>query len=119
MKKEWNIIGSEVIDYEISKIPDPDKKLKVKKIIPQFNEYIQLDDNLKLRAKEIQLQGIKAYDALHIACGEKAEVDIFLTTDLNIIKKYQNNPNEFKIKIFNPSIWLMEGELMNDNDDTK
>ncbi|MDR3244602.1 MAG: hypothetical protein LBT79_07615 [Elusimicrobiota bacterium] len=40
-------------------------------------------------AKEIMNIGIKQKDALHIACAVNAHCDYFITTDDEIIKKYQ------------------------------
>jgi hypothetical protein len=45
---------------------------------------------------------------MHIACAEYGNVDIFLTTDDEIIKKFNKNDGAFKVKIRNPLTWLAE-----------
>ena len=62
----------------------------------------QIDDSIRFRAKEFEANGLKAMDALHVACAEAAECDWFFTTDRGILKKARNlismrvaNPVEF------------------------
>jgi predicted nucleic acid-binding protein len=43
------------------------------------------------RANEIMKCGVKAKDALHIACAVEADCDFFITTDDGILKKYRGN----------------------------
>ncbi len=51
---------------------------------------------------------LKEFDAMHIACAEEGKADIFLTTDDEIIKKYNKNAGAFKVKIQNPLQWMAE-----------
>jgi len=61
------------------------------------------------RAKIIAKKGIKAVDALHIASAEMLQSDYMITTDEEIIKKYQKHTEFFKrIKICNPILFLIE-----------
>ena len=55
-----------------------------------------------LRAKEFEANGLKAMDALHVACAEAAKCDWFFTTDRGVLKKARDltsmrvaNPVEF------------------------
>jgi len=106
--KSWNLIGSDIVDFEISKIPDPTRKDKVNNLIKNMHHKVKLNPNIIKRAKNIQLLGINSMDALHIASAESSEAVIFLTTDLDILKKYQNNRNNIFIKIENPLTWIIE-----------
>ena len=50
-----------------------------------------------------------AVDALHIASAEMLQSDYMITTDEEIIKKYQKHTEFFKrIKICNPILFLIE-----------
>ncbi|RLG58033.1 MAG: PIN domain-containing protein [Candidatus Hydrothermarchaeota archaeon] len=106
---DWTLVGSEVIEYEISKIPDEERKRKVKILASISKEKIIVDESIVKRASEIEKKiGLKPIDALHLACAEKF-VDVMLTTDDEIIKKVRANKEEFiKIKVENPVVWLME-----------
>jgi len=51
-------------------------------------------------------------DALHVACAELAEADIFLTTDDKLGKIYDKDPRKFKVRIANPLDWLEEVNIL-------
>lgn len=52
-------------------------------------------------------KGIKAKDALHIACAIKSECDYFITTDMRLLNK-----NIEKINIINPIDFVRETEVL-------
>jgi len=47
-----------------------------------------LNTKMLKRAQELETDGIKGIDALHLACAEELKVDYFITCDDKIIKKY-------------------------------
>jgi len=103
----WVLIGSEAIDFKISKISDPIKRFKVGSLYAVCKNKIKVDEGIRLRAKELQSFGFKAPDALHIACAEAGKADVLLTTDDDIIKF--GSKRVLKVKVKNePCIWLLE-----------
>ena len=107
-KGRWRLVSSEIIDLEVSKIPDPDRKNKVSLLTFSHSDYIFLDNNIIKRAKDLEDFGVFSYDAFHIACAEQGKADIFLTTDDNLLKKVKQNKNVVKLTAENPLRWLME-----------
>ncbi len=107
LNSDWNLMGSEVIDIEISKMPDDEKRLKVSILASMNQSHIIIDDDIAKRAVELKKFGFKPFDALHIACAEKGKVDILLSTDDNLIRKSMNVAS-LKIKIDNPLKWVTE-----------
>lgn len=105
---EWTLIGSEVIDLEISKIPDDERREKVSILYSIAISKIIVDEEIVKRAMEISHLKFPSFDALHIACAEKGKADILLTTDNNLLQKFLQNANHLKTKIENPVIWVME-----------
>lgn len=105
---EWELIGSEVIDLEISKIPDDERKEKVSILISITNFKVSLDEEIEMRAIELSQLKFHSYDALHIACAERSKADIMLTTDDSLLKKAMEHMDFLKVKIENPVRWLME-----------
>jgi len=101
------LINSDAIFYEISKIPNLERKEKVFSLISKAQIYIEFNQKILDRAKEIQKLGIKSYDALHVACAEEAESDIFLTTDDKLLKKLKKNELKIKVKVNNPLNWII------------
>ncbi len=107
--QRWELVGSDVIDFEISKIPDIERKKKVELLTQKILKKQQITKQLIQRAKMIEQKGIKALDSLHIASAELLQSDYMITTDNEIVKKYQKHTEFFKkIKISNPILFLTE-----------
>jgi len=95
-------VWSSVLDFEISKSRFLDRSLQIMPWAKGAVINVQIDDSIRFRAKEFEANGLKAMDALHVACAEAAECDWFFTTDRGILKKALNlismrvaNPVEF------------------------
>ena len=106
-KKSWHILlGSGALDIEISRATDIVKRTNACGLYDLHTEYIELNENIYLRAKEFEKSGITSFDALHIAYAEFAKADVFLTTDDDLLKAAKRiKPN---IVAENPVTWLME-----------
>ena len=106
--KTLTLLTSEIVDLEISKIPDEDRKQKVRLLssIPKMN--IVIDDEIISRAKELNTMGFKSFDAFHLTCAEKGQADALLTTDDHLLKKTTSQRKLLNVKIENPLKWLME-----------
>jgi len=68
--QDWKLVGSVVIDDEISRLADIEKRLKVEQKLALISEYIELDETIFSRVREYQKAGLKLFDALHLACAE-------------------------------------------------
>jgi predicted nucleic acid-binding protein len=104
----WSVIGSGAIDFEIMKMPDNDKRLMVQILSTIFDTHIKVDAGLERRAVELKRTGLKAMDALHVACAEKGKAEILLTTDDNFLSKTLKIQRTLKVKVENPLRWVME-----------
>ncbi len=71
------------------------------------SESVAIDKKVDKRSQSIERLGFSLYDALHIACAEKAQVDILLTTDDRLIKRALRYKQHIQVKIDNPVDWLM------------
>ena len=60
------------------------------------------------RGKQLEALGFKEYDALHIACAETGEADIFLTTDDAVIRRAKRLGSQLHVRVKNPDTWLQE-----------
>jgi predicted nucleic acid-binding protein len=108
LQGNWSLVISEITEAEIDRIPNNDRKQKVRSLLLIHREYRMVDTSIEKRAKEIQKLTVKAYDALHIACAEKSKVDIFLTTDDSLLNKVSRNRHALKVRLENPLKWLTE-----------
>lgn len=102
------LIGSDIINYEISKISDSVRRQKVFLLASIASYNIEVGKVVEKRAHEISSLKFDPYDSLHIACAEASGADIFLTTDDNILQKARRYKNIFSIEINNPITWLLK-----------
>lgn len=104
---DWILVRSEVIDYELSRIPDDERKKRVGILTSISEEKAIVGKEIVRRASELAKIGLRAVDALHVACAERT-ADVMLTTDEEIVKKVKTNERLIGIKVENPVRWLME-----------
>ena len=78
---DWELIWSSAITYEVAKIVDHDKKHYVSTFAAKTTTNIVVDLAIKERATVFMDWGVKALDALHIACAERAGATVLVTTD--------------------------------------
>lgn len=101
-QRRWHNIAQ----FEVEQIPDEDRKKKLQLLMGQTDEVVKIDKTISLRAKELEEQGIQAFDALHLACAEDG-ADVFLTVDDNLLKQALGI-EDLKVSVNNPVVWLMK-----------
>ncbi len=69
---------------------------------------IVIEKSIVKRASEFKAIGFGAYDALHLACAEHSNADVFLTTDDKLLRLSCQCSSMLKVKVDNPLIWLKE-----------
>jgi hypothetical protein len=106
--KEWELVWSSAITFEIAKIFDHQKKHYIASFAAKAGTNIPVDPAVKERAVVFMGWGVKALDALHVACAERAKATIFLTTD-DLLKNIMSHHNDtLSIRVFNPAAWYEE-----------
>ena len=81
---QW--ISSDALVDEIARNPDVERRLENAALLSIATQNVELDDLIASRAADLQMAGYGAYDALHLACAEAAQVDALLTTDDGFIR---------------------------------
>ncbi|MGB5631363.1 MAG: hypothetical protein WBM44_03025 [Waterburya sp.] len=104
---KWILMNSDIIEFEVSQHSDSFKQEQVKSILNLAKIYIKLTEDIDLRAEELMKLSFKYHDALHLVFAEAGGADVFLTTDDRLLRKAQQFPDIFQIKVENPTIWLM------------
>jgi len=107
-KGEWEWIGSEVLTDEIEQTPDTQKLSRAKLLSGFIQENVEIGEKEARRAKELQKEGFQLFDALHIACAESSEADVFLSTDDRLLNLAKRMSKRLKIRVVNPLIWVEE-----------
>jgi hypothetical protein len=102
----WKLIGSDVIEFEILKTPDLNKRNKALNLLSIKKENIPLNEKIYERAIEIQKYGLKPLDSLHFASAEYKNVSVLLTVDKDFVK--DSKKVKSSLKVYNPINWYME-----------
>jgi predicted nucleic acid-binding protein len=102
--KKVESISSSVLEYENSRNPHPIKQ-------EAMNRYLQLaglrqdvDEAIRQRAENLEHNGLKAIDALHVACAEAVDSNYFITCDKRLI----NRSSGLTMKVINPVDFVLE-----------
>lgn len=100
------LVSSLVLEYENSRNPFPVNQQSMKQYLQIATLRVLLDENIRVRAKQLEQQGIKAIDALHVACAEASQSDYFITCDKRLINRCQG----LTLKAINPTDFILEME---------
>jgi predicted nucleic acid-binding protein len=68
--------------------PFPLRRQWIEKCLRLAEASVTLNDAIKSRALALEQTGVKALDALHLACAEAAGAERFLTCDDRLIRRY-------------------------------
>ena len=85
-QREWDWVSSEVLLYEVRQNPDVERMERVLLLALRAHQTVETNKGILDRAGELGKLGFDSYDAIHLASAELAQVDVFLTTDDQILK---------------------------------
>jgi predicted nucleic acid-binding protein len=114
---DWELIWSSAITYEVAKIVDHNRKRYVSTFAAKTNTNIPIDTAIRERAAVLMNLGVKALDALHIACAERAGAMVLVTTDDALKNIMSHHSDIISIRIVNPAAWYEE-VIGNESEDT-
>lgn len=103
---EWQWVSSEVVEDEIRQTLDLKRHERLQNLILHAQETILLSESQIERAKDLRKLGFGDMDALHLACAEGGNVDIFLTTDDKLVNRATRLANQLNVMVYNPLNWL-------------
>ncbi len=98
------LVSSTALAYENSRNPYADRQKATECYLALASVYQVLDDSIRLRAKELEAQGVQALDALHVASAEAAGCDYLLTCDRRLINRCQS----LTLRVINPTDFVVE-----------
>jgi len=104
----WEWISSEVVNFEVRQIPNAERRNRVESLIRYADRTILIESSIVKRAAALKKIDFGAYDALHLACAEHCDANVFLTTDDKLMRLAIKCSSQLKIKVYNPLIWLKE-----------
>ena len=102
------LMGSSVIRYELGKTTDEERRRAAELLSMGATDSVILSEDIEARGRAIEALGIKALDALHLACAEAGGADFFLTTDAALVQRATAHSAMLSVKVQNPLQWLSE-----------
>ena len=86
-EQEVQLVSSDVLEFEKDKNPHPQRKAYVEEILANAPVFVELNDKIVQRGKELEKVGFKGADALHRACAESEQVDYFCSCDERLLRR--------------------------------
>lgn len=105
---EWQLVGSEAITLEINQTSDAERKSQLQALAALATLQVTVDESIAMRAGIFIQQGLRTFDALHLACAEASRVTAFLTADDRLVRWARRQSEMLQVKVVNPTIWLLE-----------
>ena len=105
---QWLWVGSEVLVLEVNNTQNQSKRLQIQSRLNYVHQNALVNLREILRAKYLDSLGFKQADALHLACAESSNVDVFLTTDNGILRRAKRFSSQLQVSVENPYEWLQE-----------
>ena len=99
--KKVIIVGSEILELEMNRMMDANKKQRVLDLYNVADMRIPYTDKIRKRSADIMsVSNIRTFDSLHIASAEEANADVLLTTDDRLEKIAEKLA--LKTRVLNP-----------------
>lgn len=100
--KQLELVHSAVVMFELQNSPYPLKRQWIGQCMNMAACYQEVDDTIEQRAQNLEREGVKPVDALHVACAEQTKCDYFLTCDDRLIRRYRGT-----VKAVNPTSFVL------------
>jgi len=84
---QLELVWSYILDFENAQNPFQERKQAIKKWRQLSSQDIEQTDQILNMAQHVTQFGIKAKDALHVACAIAGQADYFLSTDDKLLKR--------------------------------
>lgn len=98
------LVSSSVLEYESSRNPYPIKQEAMNHYLQMASSRQIVDIRIQQRAEKLEHNGLKAVDALHVACAEAIRSDYLITCDKRLI----NRCLDLTLKVVNPIDFVLE-----------
>jgi predicted nucleic acid-binding protein len=103
-------IGSDMIDREVEQTPDAQRRAALRRLARATATRVSFDEAVEGRARQLESLGIRAADALHIACAEHGGAEVFLTVDQRLLRRAARIADQLRVQVRNPRDWIEEQE---------
>lgn len=105
---DWHWISSEVLLDEVDRTADVEEQTQIKAWLTLAQRTVFATSSESTRGNQLEKLGFKHNDALHLACAEGGEADIFLTTDDRLLQRTKNYQTQLRVQAENPYMWVRQ-----------
>ncbi|MEH2250950.1 PIN domain-containing protein [Nostoc sp.] len=98
------LVSSSVLEYENSRNPFLVNQQSMERYLQTAALRVLVDKNIRERAEQLEQQGIKPIDALHVACAEASQSNYLITCDRRLINRCQ----DLSLLVINPTNFILE-----------
>jgi predicted nucleic acid-binding protein len=103
----YSLGWSYILDFENSANPYPEKRIEIQRWKDVADSFVAETEAIFRRMNELTSLGLKALDALHVACAISLQCQYFLTVDKGLLKKAKHYS---EIRVINPVDFVIEWE---------
>lgn len=114
---EWELVVSEMVETEVAQIADQERRQRIEGALLMARSQIRVNETVESRGEELQNLGFQGFDAIHLACAEIAQVDVFLSTDDRLLRRAARYRDSLSVAVDNPATWLISTLQLGDADD--
>jgi len=95
-----DLLDSVALSYEVDHNPHPARKAFVQEALLNSNQFIHASDSVEQLARGYCDHGIKALDALHLACAVEAQAHYFCTCDDRLYRRAKQLDTKQTLVVF-------------------
>jgi len=99
-----DLVSSSVLEYENSRNPYLIKQEAMNRYLQSAGSRQIVDESIRQRSEQLEHNGLKAIDALHVACAEAISSDYLITCNKRLI----NRCSSLMLKVVNPVNFVLE-----------
>lgn len=103
------LVTSSVLEYENSRNSFLLNQQTMEQYLQMAIMKQEVNEAIRERAEQLEQQGVKSIDALHVACAEASNCDYFITCDKRLINRCRG----LSLQVINPNNFIVEEENEN------
>ena len=107
---DWSWIASRALSLEIDNNQDVNQRIEMKFQMTSADINVAIGEVERTRGRDLEKIGFKRLDALHLACAESGNADVFLTTDDRLLRRAKRLSSKLRVQVENPYEWLQTGD---------
>lgn len=107
---DWYWIASRALAFEIDNNRDLGQRLEMRSQMANAYINVSIGEKERTRSRDFEKIGFKRLDALHLACAESGNADVFLTTDDRLLRRARRLSSKLHVRVENPYEWLQTGD---------